>query len=60
MAETYDVNHPELAVVTHATIIVAKPMPDADDLIGEGFHLVSVLHINNIEVLPSTTASNKA
>jgi len=49
----YDVPHPELAVVTRGTIVVATPSPGGADAIGEGFHLVSVLQINNIEILPS-------
>jgi hypothetical protein len=56
--QSYDVVHPELAVVTRGTIVVAKPFPGAPDAIGEGFHLVSVLHINNIEILP-VAASTK-
>jgi hypothetical protein len=52
----YDVSHPDVAVVTRGTIVVAKADPASPDAIGEGFHLVSVLHINNIEMLTSSTS----
>ena len=55
--QSYDVKHPELAIVTRGTIVVAKPAPGGEEAIGEGFHLVSVLHINDVEVLPSVAAS---
>lgn len=60
--QSYDVNHPELAMVTRATIVVAKPIPGSVEPIGEGIHLVSVLHVNNIELLPksASTAGNGA
>ena len=58
--QTYDVNHPELAMVTRGTIVVAKPVPDSVEPIGEGIHLVSVLHINNIEMRPTAAAAKKA
>lgn len=55
----YDVMHPELAIVTRAMIAVAKPTPGGPDAIGEGVDLVSVLHINKIETLPSSTPAKK-
>jgi len=57
--QSYDVNHPELAFVTRGTIVVSKPVPGSEEPIGEGVHLVSVLHINNIELLPSSAAPKK-
>ena len=55
----YDVRHPELALVTRGTIVVAKPVAGSDEPIGEGIHLGSVLHINNVDMLPAG-ASAKA
>ena len=57
--QSFDVNHPELAMVTRGTIVVSKPIPGSEGPIGEGIHLVSVLHINNVEMLPSAAASKK-
>lgn len=57
--QSYEVNHPELALVTRGTIVVSRPIPGSEEPIGEGIHLVSVLHINNIEMLPRATASKK-
>lgn len=55
--QSFDVNHPELALITRATIVVSRPIPGAVEPIGEGIHLVSVLHINNIEMLPVAIAA---
>ena len=57
--QSYDVNHPELAMVTRGTIVVSKPVPGSEEPIGEGIHPVSVLHVNNIEMVPSPAASKK-
>ena len=51
IGQSYDVNHPELALVTEGTIVVSKPIPGSAEPIGEGVHLVSVRHINNIKML---------
>jgi len=51
--------HMSLAFVTRGTIVVSKPVPGSEEPIGEGVHLVSVLHINNIELLPSSAAPKK-
>jgi hypothetical protein len=56
----YDVSHPDVAIVTRGTIVVAKAAPGGADAIGEGFHLASVLHINNIDLMPVATASKSA
>jgi hypothetical protein len=58
--QAFDVNHPELAMATRATIVVARPVPGSEEPIGDGVHLVSVLHINNVEMLPSQAASKKS
>jgi hypothetical protein len=55
----FDVLHPELAMVTRSEIVVSSPVPDSDDPIGEGIHLVSVLHINSIAILPRAAGSKK-
>ncbi len=55
--QSYDVKHPELELVTRGTIVVSKPVAGSEEPIGEGFHHVSVLHINNIELLPITSAA---
>lgn len=51
--EIFEVPHPELALVLKTTVIVAKPDPNETEPIGDGFKLLSILHINNIEVLPA-------
>ena len=58
--QSYDVTHPELAMVTQGTIVVSKPIPNSDVPYGRGIHLVSVLHINNVEILPAQAESKTA
>jgi hypothetical protein len=57
--QSYEVTHPELAMVTKGTIVVSKAVPGSEEPIGEGIHLVSVLHINNIEMLKSPKSKAK-
>jgi hypothetical protein len=55
---SYDVNGPEFALVTKGTIVVSKSIPGSAEPIGEGVRLVSVPHINNIEMLKIATTPN--
>jgi hypothetical protein len=57
--QAFDVNHPELAMVTRGTIVVARPVPGSEEPIGDGVHLVSVLHINNVEMLQNPSSLKK-
>jgi hypothetical protein len=57
--KSYDVQHPELALVTRSEIVVSQPVPGSADPMGEGIHLVSVLHINSIEILPKSNGTKK-
>lgn len=52
---TYDVRHPELAMVGETTLLIGKPVPDAEYPIFKGYHTVALAHINNVEPLPAST-----
>jgi hypothetical protein len=54
---SFEVNHPELALVTRETIIVSKPVPGSEEPIGEGFKLISVIQINSIEIMAVTAGA---
>jgi hypothetical protein len=58
--QTFDIRHPEVALVTRMGIVIAIPGSAATESVPDRFDIVSPLHINNIEMLPvgtSTTAS---
>jgi hypothetical protein len=55
--QTYDVTHPELGYVMRATMIVSRPATDVPYMIGDGFHVLSILHINNIEILTNPASA---
>ena len=56
----FDVRHPNLALVTREIIIVARRWRGDNDPIGDGFHLVSVSEIKQIEILPKDAATKKS
>ena len=58
--KSYDVLHPELAFVTKSTIVLARPVPGATDSIGDGINLISILHINTVDVLPAKKSSKSS
>jgi hypothetical protein len=49
---TYDVHHPELAMVGHRTVAVGLPKSSGPQLIYDRLVTVSFLHIMQIEPLP--------
>jgi hypothetical protein len=51
---TYDVRHPDLAVVGRSTMFVGAPAADLTIRVYDQFDIVSLLHINHIEPLPQT------
>jgi len=52
---SYDVRHPELAIVGRDTLIVGDPAADLPEGVFDHFHLITLLHINNVEPLPQAT-----
>jgi hypothetical protein len=59
--QTYDIRHPEMALVTRAAIVIAIPGTDASANYPDRFAIVAPIHINNIEPLsvgaPSSSTS---
>jgi hypothetical protein len=54
--QVFDVTHPELGYAMRATMIVSRPAVDSPEVIGDGFHVIAIIHINNIELMPIQTA----
>ena len=54
---TYDVLHPEMAMVGRSTIVVGIPGPDRSDPIYDHTEMVSLLHVMQIEPLETMTTS---
>lgn len=53
----HDVRHPEFALVGKSEIFLARPAVGTTKPIYEDFVLVSLLHINRIEPVPSPASS---
>ncbi len=47
--KTYDISHPELAVLTKTDLLIG--IGQIDDLVPEAFKYCSLLHITNVEPL---------
>lgn len=56
--KTYDVRHPELAVVGHSTMFLGMPATNSTEVIYDRFAIITLLHINCIEPLPPVTATS--
>jgi hypothetical protein len=58
--KSYTVSHPELAYVMRATIVVARLVPgDTDpEPIGDGFNVISILHIYDLEIMSPAPAGH--
>jgi hypothetical protein len=52
---TYEIGHPELAMVGRSTVIVGLPAPDESEPIYDGWVEVSLLHIMQIEPIGAST-----
>lgn len=55
--QIYDIRHPDQAIVTRNTMVVGLPAPDLPPSTYDHFALVTLLHINNLEPLPSIVSS---
>jgi hypothetical protein len=51
--QTYDIVHPDLAMVGHRSIAVGTPRPNGPEAIYDHVVTISYLHIVQIEPLPS-------
>jgi hypothetical protein len=50
--KSYDIFHPELALVGRRDVIVGTPASGYADPVFDTFDIVSLLHINNVHILP--------
>lgn len=55
--KTFDVRHPELAVVGRTTIWIGRPAVDVAIPIYDDYDLVALVHINNLEPLSATSSA---
>ena len=55
---TYDVVHPELAMVGHSTVIIGVPRPRASEPVFDRAVTVSLLHIMQIEPIAPVPSQN--
>ena len=53
---THEIRHPEMAIVTPSTVFIGIPAADAPAPAAGDVVVVSLLHIVQIEYLPSPTA----
>lgn len=53
---TYDVLHPELAMVGHSTVAIGLPRPNAAEPVYDRLVTISLLHIMQIEPIASALA----
>ena len=60
--QTYDIRHPEIALVTRAAIVIGIPGSAPSENYPDRYTVVAPIHINSIELLPvgapSTTSGN--
>jgi hypothetical protein len=54
---TFDVRHPEMAMVGRSSVAIGLPRPGRDEDVFDRLVTVSLLHIMQIEPLESATAS---
>lgn len=58
---SYDVRHPELAMIGRSTVLVGTPAQDVPVPAFDNYSTVSILHITDIEMLnPQTPAQTNA
>jgi hypothetical protein len=53
---THDVRHPELALIGKRDMVLGNPLPDSDLPIYENFEIISLLHVNDIQMPPGGLA----
>jgi hypothetical protein len=56
--QTYDVRHPEMALLTRASMLVGVEL--ADDGVPAGFKICSLLHVTAVEPLGATSPGTQA
>jgi len=55
---TYDVRHPELALVGKRDMLIGSPASGYTHPTFESFDIVSLLHINGVQLVPVSGTSN--
>jgi hypothetical protein len=55
--KTYDIRHPEMAIVTSREVYVGREETSPGSGIARGLDLVSLLHVVRVEQVPSPTSS---
>jgi hypothetical protein len=55
---TYDVVHPELAMVGHSTVAIGLPRPNAREPVYDRLLTVSLLHIMQIEPIAPVSSQS--
>jgi hypothetical protein len=53
---SYEIRHPELAVVGRSTVFVGFPAPDEPEPIYDRYAIISLLHIMQLEPVGSSAA----
>jgi hypothetical protein len=56
--QTFDVRHPELAMVGLTSVVVGRPAPNQQDPVYDDFDIISIFQINSLEPLPTTTPAS--
>ena len=56
---TYEVHHPELAMVGHGTVAIGLPRPGDAEPIYDRLVTVSLLHVMQVEALDSSPPGNQ-
>ena len=54
--QTFDIRHPEMALVTRAGIVIAIPGTNPNEPYPDHFGIVAPIHIKNIEPLMPVTS----
>jgi hypothetical protein len=54
---THEVRHPELVVVGRTTAIIGNPAPDFPQPTFDDYTIITLLHVNDVELLPSPAPS---
>ncbi len=49
---TYEVRHPDLAMVGRTTMLLGIPAPDLPPSTYDHYETIALMHINNLEPLP--------
>jgi hypothetical protein len=55
--QTFEIRHPELALVGRSTMVIGLPAPDLPPTTYDLFEIIALMHINRLEPLPAATPS---